>query len=62
MNLVLILFDLTGVRTNEEGVPLLEENFDEAITHVNTALVPTKVCVCILALMYGCCTYSVVKC
>ena len=27
---------------NEEGVPDDEENFGEAIKHVNTALVPTK--------------------
>ena len=32
-----------GVRVNEEGVPEDEENFDEAITHVNTAFMPTVV-------------------
>ena len=32
-----------GVRVNEEGVPEDEENFDEAVTHVNAAFVPTAV-------------------
>lgn len=32
-----------GIRTNKEGVPLDEENFDEAINNVNSALVPTAV-------------------
>ena len=32
-----------GIRSNEEGVPLDEENFDEAIRHTNAALVPTNV-------------------
>ncbi|ESO96926.1 hypothetical protein LOTGIDRAFT_231724 [Lottia gigantea] len=33
----------TGILRNEEGVPDQEENFDEAVKHVNTALAPTKV-------------------
>ncbi|KAK7114181.1 NEDD8-activating enzyme E1 regulatory subunit-like isoform X2 [Littorina saxatilis] len=32
-----------GIRQNEEGVPELEENFDEAVTHVNSALVTTRI-------------------
>lgn len=32
-----------GVRVNEEGVPEDEENFDEAVTHVNAAFMPTVV-------------------
>lgn len=32
-----------GILKNEDGVPEMEENFDEAINRVNTALVPTKV-------------------
>ncbi|KAK7504555.1 hypothetical protein BaRGS_00004041, partial [Batillaria attramentaria] len=32
-----------GMRVNEEGVPEEEENFEEAVKHVNTAMVPTKV-------------------
>ncbi|XP_061197128.1 NEDD8-activating enzyme E1 regulatory subunit-like isoform X2 [Saccostrea echinata] len=32
-----------GIRKNEEGVPEVEENFDEAIKSVNLALVPTKI-------------------
>ncbi|KAF4090858.1 hypothetical protein AMELA_G00030410 [Ameiurus melas] len=33
-----------GIRKNENGVPEEEENFDEAIKNVNTALNPTKIC------------------
>ncbi|XP_071816932.1 NEDD8-activating enzyme E1 regulatory subunit-like [Apostichopus japonicus] len=33
----------SGVLTNEEGVPLLEENFDEAVTATNAALVPSRI-------------------
>lgn len=32
-----------GIRTNEHGVPEIEENFDEAIKAVNAALVKTRV-------------------
>ena len=32
-----------GVRRNEDGILEDEENFDEAVKSVNTALVPTKV-------------------
>lgn len=32
-----------GIRSNEEGVPLEEENFDEAIDSVNSVLVPTSI-------------------
>ncbi|XP_020794539.1 NEDD8-activating enzyme E1 regulatory subunit [Boleophthalmus pectinirostris] len=32
-----------GIRRNENGVPEDEENFDEAIKNVNTALNPTKI-------------------
>ena len=34
---------ISGIRCNEDGVPYLEENFDEAIKNVNIALVPTRV-------------------
>ena len=33
----------TGLRHKENGDPEEEENFDEAIRNVNTALLPTKV-------------------
>ncbi|CAH1796256.1 unnamed protein product [Owenia fusiformis] len=33
----------TGIRSKDEDIPEDEENFDEAITHVNSVLVPTKV-------------------
>ncbi|KAF4090857.1 hypothetical protein AMELA_G00030400 [Ameiurus melas] len=33
-----------SIRKNENGVPEEEENFDEAIKNVNTALNPTKIC------------------
>ena len=33
----------SGIRCNEDGVPLDEENFDEAIANVNSLLVPTKI-------------------
>lgn len=32
-----------GIRKNEDGVPEDEENFDEAIRNVNTALLPTTI-------------------
>lgn len=32
-----------GILKDEDGVPEDEENFEEAIRHVNTALNPTKV-------------------
>ena len=32
-----------GIRTNKEGVPLEEDNFDEAIASVNSVLVPTSI-------------------
>ena len=32
-----------GVRRNEDGILEDEENFDEAVKSVNTALVPTRV-------------------
>lgn len=34
---------LQGIRRNAEGVPEMEENFEEAIRNVNTSLSPTKV-------------------
>lgn len=34
---------LSGILVNKDGVPEEEENFDEAIKAVNSALVPTKV-------------------
>ena len=36
-------FPLSGILVNKDGVPEEEENFDEAIKAVNSALVPTKV-------------------
>lgn len=33
----------SGILTNENGTPEDEENFEEAIKNVNTALNPTKV-------------------
>ncbi|MCJ8750470.1 hypothetical protein PDJAM_G00267340, partial [Pangasius djambal] len=33
-----------GIRTNENGTQEEEENFDEAIKNVNTALNATKIC------------------
>lgn len=33
----------SGILKNENGVPEDEENFEEAIKNVNTALNPTKV-------------------
>jgi hypothetical protein len=32
------------MRKNADGIPLEEENFDEAMINVNTSLVPTMVC------------------
>lgn len=40
-----------GVRKNEEGVPLDEENFDEAIQNVNSLLVPTQIPTTVQAIM-----------
>lgn len=34
---------LLGILKNESGVPEDEENFEEAIKNINTALNPTKV-------------------
>lgn len=39
----LLLFVALGILKDENGVPEDEENFEEAIRHVNTALNPTKV-------------------
>lgn len=39
----LFFFFFSGIRKNENGVPEDEENFEEAIKNVNTALNPTKV-------------------
>lgn len=36
-------FLFSGIRKNENGTPEDEENFEEAIKNVNTALNPTKV-------------------
>ena len=36
-------FPVSGILVNKDGVPEEEENFDEAIKAVNSALVPTKV-------------------
>lgn len=36
-------FPLSGILVNKDGVPEEEENFDEAIKAVNSALVPAKV-------------------
>ena len=33
-----------GLPRNEDGILEGEENFDEAVKSVNTALVPTRVC------------------
>lgn len=33
----------SGIRVNKDGVPEHEDNFEEAIRNVNSALVPTKV-------------------
>ena len=33
----------SGILVNKDGIPEEEENFDEAIKAVNTALVPTRV-------------------
>ena len=38
-----VLIALPGILVNKDGVPEEEENFDEAIKAVNSALVPTKV-------------------
>ena len=38
-----IVVYVLGIRRNEEMVPEDEENFDEAIKNVNTALVPSRV-------------------
>ena len=32
-----------GIRKNEEGVPLDEENFDEGIQNVNSLIIPTRI-------------------
>lgn len=37
------LCNISGIRKNENGFPEDEENFEEAIKSVNTALNPTKV-------------------
>ena len=39
----LMSFAISGILVNKDGVPEEEENFDEAIKAVNSALVPTKV-------------------
>ena len=53
------VFCVIGILKNDEGVPEDEENFDEAIKNVNSALVPTKVkryqeyfYSCLLAFLY----------
>ena len=50
---------LSGIRKNENGAPEEEENFDEAIKNVNTALNPTKVQLMLmltpLLLLLACC-------
>lgn len=33
----------TGIRTNDDGVPLDEENFEEAVNNVNSLLVPSSI-------------------
>lgn len=38
-----MFFALSGILVNKDGVPEEEENFDEAIKAVNSALVPTRV-------------------
>jgi hypothetical protein len=40
----------SGIRHNKEGFPLEEENFDEAVKSVNTALVPNSVCCIVFVL------------
>ena len=40
--MILVLY-VSGILKNDEGVPEDEENFDEAIRNVNSALVPCKV-------------------
>jgi amyloid beta precursor protein binding protein 1 len=42
----------TGILCNEDGVPELEENFDEADRNVNSSLVPTRVPPEVLAVFY----------
>lgn len=45
-----------GIWSNAEGVPELEENFEEAILHVNTALQPANVSaasVCLILSIYS---------
>ncbi len=32
-----------GIRKNENGVPLEEDNFQEAMTHLNSSIVPTQI-------------------
>ena len=36
-------FIKAGIRRNEEGVPLVEENFDEAVLNVNSVVLPTQI-------------------
>ena len=38
------LIEISGILKNENGVTEEEENFEEAIRNVNTALVKTSVC------------------
>lgn len=42
------VFVCSGIRKNNEGVPEVEENFDEAIKNVNSSLHLTTVSVFIL--------------
>lgn len=52
-------FIRSGVRTNEEGVPLDEENFDEAIKSVNSVLVPSSIPANVQAILTDPCCLSV---
>lgn len=40
---LILFYFFSGILKNENGVPEDEENFEEAIKNVNTALNPTKV-------------------
>jgi len=44
------MYIFLGIRHNKEGFPLEEENFDEAVKSVNTALVPNSVCCIVFVL------------
>ena len=48
----------TAIRKNEDGVPLDEENFDEAIQNVNSIIIPTQISPVVQAILDDpACTY-----